>query len=351
MSSQITPNSINQNYPVAGVDNNSQGFRDNFTSIKNNFTITARELNDLMDKVVVKAPLTYGSTPAATNNNFADAVIETASLKDCSLVTASLGVISTAGSLTINYINGSFQTVTLSGAGVTSTLAFTNFPPSGKYGELRVRFYVTNVTHTITLPAAVSLFDRALTGYDQSTRVITFPSASAYYDLIFGSADAGASISVSEVINKPDPVVKYLTANAVTSSSSFAVVGNSSVGTLQFTALSGQIYKFEALMPITHDTSSVSTHSFAMNFSSGNCSYVVEQQAGPSSAFTANAAITSDSTASTVTTSSIDVKFARISGTFNHTGANVAVGVSYKTSAGNLTVLKGASFTATQLGY
>ena len=351
MSSQITPNSINQNYPVAGVDNNSQGFRDNFTSIKNNFTITAREINDLMDKVVVKAPLTYGSTPAATNNSFADEVIETAAFKDCSLVTASNGTISTAGTLTIDYTDGSFQTVTLSGSSVTSTLAFTNFPPSGKYGEVRVRFYVTNVTHTVTLPAAVSLFDRALTNYDQSTRIISFPSTSAYYDLIFGSADAGGSISVSEVINKPDPIIKYLTANAVTASSSFAVVGNSTVGTLQFTALSGQSYKFEALMPIAHDTSSVSTHSFAMNFSSGNCRYVVEQQAGPTSAFTANASTTSDSTASTVTTNSTNVKFARISGTFNHTGANVAVGVSYKTSAGNLTVVQGASLTATQLGY
>lgn len=351
MSSQITPNSINQNYPVAGVDNNSQGFRDNFTSIKNNFTITAREINDLMDKVVVKAPLTYGSTPAATNNSFADEVIETAAFKDCSLVTASNGTISTAGTLTIDYTDGSFQTVTLSGSSVTSTLAFSNFPPSGKYGEIRLRVYVTSTSHTITLPAAVSLFDRALTNYDQSTRIISFPSTSAYYDLIFGSADAGGSISVSEVINKPDPIIKYLTANAVTASSSFAVVGNSTVGTLQFTALSGQSYKFEALMPIAHDTSSVSTHSFAMNFSSGNCSYVVEQQAGPASAFTANASTTSDSTSSTVTTNSTNVKFARISGTFNHTGANVAVGVSYKTSAGNLTVVKGASLTATQLGY
>ena len=34
MSSQINPNSINQSYPVAGADNNSQGFRDNFAAIK-----------------------------------------------------------------------------------------------------------------------------------------------------------------------------------------------------------------------------------------------------------------------------------------------------------------------------
>jgi len=32
--SNINPNNINAAYPVAGVDNDSQGFRDNFTNIK-----------------------------------------------------------------------------------------------------------------------------------------------------------------------------------------------------------------------------------------------------------------------------------------------------------------------------
>ena len=345
MSSQITPNSINQNYPVPGVDNNSQGFRDNFTSIRNNFTITAREINDLMDKVVVKAPLTYGSTPGATNNSFADEVIEAAAFKDCSVVTASKGTLTTAGTLTINYTDGSFQTVTLGGSGVTTTLAFSNFPPSGKYGEVRLRVYVTNVSHTLTLPAAVSLFDRGLTNYDQSTRIITFPSTSAYYDLIFGSADNGGAVSVQQVINKPDPIVKYLTSNVTTTSSSFSTVTG-----LSFTALANQMYKFDVLMPIAHSASATNTHSFAMNFSAGTCNYLVEQQAGPASAFTANAATTSDSTNSTVTTSSTSTKFARISGTFTHT-ANTTVSVRFATSAGTLTAIAGASLTATQLGY
>jgi hypothetical protein len=349
MSSQITPNSINQNYPVAGVDNNSQGFRDNFTSIKNNFTVTAREINDLMDKVVVKAPLTYGSTPSATSNNLADAILEGAVFKDCSLTTATKGTVTTAGTLTINYSDGSFQTVTLSGSSVSSTLAFSNLPPSGNYGELKLRVNVTDVTHTITLPAAISLYDRALSNYNHTTRVITFPST-GYYDLIFDTADAGGAIAVREVDSKPKPIVKYLTANAVTTSSSFAVVGNSTVGTLSFTALANKVYKFEAALPIIHSNSSTDTHSLAMNFSAGTCYYVVEQQAGPTSAFTANTATTSDSTASTVTTSNASAKFARITGTFTHTG-NVTVSVSSKTSGNTFTVIQGASLIATQLGY
>jgi hypothetical protein len=37
MASQINFNIIDGTYPVAGQDNSSQGFRDNFTNIKNNF--------------------------------------------------------------------------------------------------------------------------------------------------------------------------------------------------------------------------------------------------------------------------------------------------------------------------
>ena len=45
--STIDDTSIDQTFPVAGQDNNSQGFRDNFSTIKNNFTITKRYLKKL----------------------------------------------------------------------------------------------------------------------------------------------------------------------------------------------------------------------------------------------------------------------------------------------------------------
>lgn len=49
MASNINESEINELYPVAGVDNNSQGFRDNFSSIKSNFTVTKTEIEDLQD--------------------------------------------------------------------------------------------------------------------------------------------------------------------------------------------------------------------------------------------------------------------------------------------------------------
>ena len=38
MASNIVPGNVDGTFPVAGKDNSSQGFRDNFTAIKNNFT-------------------------------------------------------------------------------------------------------------------------------------------------------------------------------------------------------------------------------------------------------------------------------------------------------------------------
>lgn len=51
MSSNINPNNINGNFPVAGQDNDSQGFRDNFTNILNNFSFAASEVTDLQNSV------------------------------------------------------------------------------------------------------------------------------------------------------------------------------------------------------------------------------------------------------------------------------------------------------------
>ena len=63
MASNINPTNIDGNYPVAGQDNDSQGFRDNFTNIKNNLQFAKNELDDLQNKVVLKSALT-GSTLA-----------------------------------------------------------------------------------------------------------------------------------------------------------------------------------------------------------------------------------------------------------------------------------------------
>lgn len=47
MASDINTNSINTGFPVAGQNNDSQGFRDNFASIKNALDTASTEITDL----------------------------------------------------------------------------------------------------------------------------------------------------------------------------------------------------------------------------------------------------------------------------------------------------------------
>ena len=47
MASNINETGVNKDYPIAGQDNDSQGFRDNFTVIKDNFVAAKSEIETL----------------------------------------------------------------------------------------------------------------------------------------------------------------------------------------------------------------------------------------------------------------------------------------------------------------
>jgi hypothetical protein len=51
MASTINPNNIDILYPIAGQDNDTQGFRDNFRNIRNNLARAATEITDLQDDI------------------------------------------------------------------------------------------------------------------------------------------------------------------------------------------------------------------------------------------------------------------------------------------------------------
>ena len=187
MASNINPNNIDSAYPVAGQDNDSQGFRDNFTNIKNNFTEAETEIDDLQAKVIVKSALT-GTT---VDNDFSDTVVKAAKVQDLSETAVILGT--TGGTLTLNHNTGHYYTVTTN---ASATLAFTNFPPSGAKGRVQLAITVSNVAHTLTLPSAVS---RGVVGIQGiASNVITF-GATGTYIFEFTTSDSGTVIHVEEL--------------------------------------------------------------------------------------------------------------------------------------------------------
>ena len=214
MTSQVNPNNVDGTYPVAGQDNDSQGFRDNFTNIRNNLTFAKAELEDLQNKAVLKSALNN----TTLSNDLAGNAIVNGALTSWRETYNNVGSVS--GTTTIDFANGNHQKITLGGA---TTLAFT-FPSnsSGQQAKIALWVNVSNATYTLTLPAAVSLGDKdTIAGISGS--VITFNADelanSNDYLLEFSTVDAGTTIQIRDLTRNRAAVYSGLnvTGNLITS--------------------------------------------------------------------------------------------------------------------------------------
>ena len=182
MASNIVPGNIDGTYPKAGQDNSSQGMRDNFNSIKNNFTEAKTEIEDLQTN---KASLDAAS-------DFADNEVTRAVFKDTAEKVFAHGTKN--GSVTIDHTNGHYQTMTLNGS---ITLSFTNLPASGNLGRIIIDVICNNVAHTITIPTSVLVAD-SVTGGDGSSNTITLPDTKRFlYEFL--TPDGGTTILMNQI--------------------------------------------------------------------------------------------------------------------------------------------------------
>jgi hypothetical protein len=212
MASNINANNIDGTYPVAGVDNDSQGFRTNFTNIKNNLAYAKTELEDLQSKAVLKSALTGGSL----NNSMNGAVISAAEIKDFRETEVDLGSVS--GSITLDHATGHHYKVTTSGS---ISVAFVNLPVTGKVGRIRLKVVVTDPAHTLTLPSAVSLGTSSIQGY--SANVITFAAADTYI-VEFTTDDQGSTIHIQDLTRGRNKITQT-TDSTSTTTGAFTVAG------------------------------------------------------------------------------------------------------------------------------
>lgn len=107
--SDIDSTSIDATYPVAGQDNNSQGFRDNFNIIKNNFATARSEISSLETN----------TAKLNSNNNFNGNEVSGALFKGNLVKSHDAGTVSTNQNISLT--NGNFQRITV-GSNVTLTL-------------------------------------------------------------------------------------------------------------------------------------------------------------------------------------------------------------------------------------
>ena len=228
MASSINPNNIDGNYPVAGQDNDSQGFRDNFTNIKNNLTFSKSEIEDLQSKAILTSALTGGSTPS---NDMNGTVLLGAQLQNTTLKKAEFSA--TTGSVTVNYNLGHIHYVTTTGS---ISLAIANWPSSSDgYGSMLLEVTPGSTAHTLTLPSAVSVGLDTVPGV--SGQIITFPTASVAYLLELVSYDGGTTIklinhSKDEWEKSSEDVADAAAISLVTSTSYFTTGASGETATL-----------------------------------------------------------------------------------------------------------------------
>lgn len=197
MSSSINPNNINGAYPVAGQDNDSQGFRDNFTNIRNNFSTTKLEIEDLQNKAILTGRLTGSTEPT---NDLAGTALKGAQLINTTETKVDVAV-SSSGSATVDFSLGHLQVLTINT--VSINLAFSTWPASSKgYAKARVLVKVENIAYTLMLPSTVNVGNANLEGSVANldgTTTITFPSIGTYL-FEFSSYDAGVNIIVQDLL-------------------------------------------------------------------------------------------------------------------------------------------------------
>jgi hypothetical protein len=187
MASNINYNNIDQTFPVAGVDNDSQGFRTNFLNIKNNFQYAKSEIEDLQGKVILKSALT-GTT---LNNNLTGAALSGAVVYDFKDQGVDLG--SASGTITLDHSVASYYSVTTSGS---ISVNWTNLPVNGLLGRIRLKIVLSSVSHTVTLPASVTLGTDSIEGLSGS--VITFASTGTYV-FEFTTDDQGTTVHINDL--------------------------------------------------------------------------------------------------------------------------------------------------------
>jgi len=249
MTSQINPYNINGQYPVAGQDNNSQGFRTNFTNTSTNFEYAAQEITALQTNAVLNASLT--NTGTAASNDLNQSTLFNGIMYQMSEQLVTFGTVST--SQTIDFTAGSYFTLVVGG---NITLAFTNYPQTGPAASWYVQIDTgtggTTIGGTVTFPNVVNVNNLGIQGWNTSTNTITF-AAPGYYTFKFTvtpGTNPGYLVTVSEVNKRLQPfnnssedIASGGAANLALTTTYFTTGGSSETATLA-AGVAGQIKTF-----------------------------------------------------------------------------------------------------------
>ena len=222
--STINTNGINVNYPVPGINNNSQGFRDNFAAIRTNLNTAGNEITDLQNKVVVKSALANSTV----NNDMANTLISNALTRSFRASTFNLGN-ALSGVVSVNVSLGDVQYGTIAG---NTTIQFTGWAPTSTQSNVQLQLAVSNNLAVLSFPSQVTDGVITLENYANiaNTNTVTVPYGVTQLDYRFSTLDCGNTITV-EPFNNNRIASQVQTRNVTPTGAQGDMVGDIAVST------------------------------------------------------------------------------------------------------------------------
>jgi hypothetical protein len=165
VTSNINFAAINENFPVAGQDNDTQTFRDNFDTIKTNFSEAKTEITDLQDN----------SARTDQDNDFLYNVVGSLTLQDAYLRKKDYGAAIVAGTQDVSFKQAMYHVIKV---GANTSLSFTEFPTGavdltglGQIGKATLELYGDCTTRTITFTTTGGTVIKKSSGFPGSITV------------------------------------------------------------------------------------------------------------------------------------------------------------------------------------
>ena len=208
--STINTNGINVNYPVPGENNSSQGFRDNFTNIKNNINTAGTEITELQNKGVFKT----GLTGIPVDNNMANTLISNAAVRGFRSTTYNLGN-AISGSVVIDATLGDVQFGTITG---NTTVQLAGWAPSGTRSAISLDFTIANTEAYVIFPGTVNasgniIENNTLVGGNLAIATAPYSVTNLKYEL--STTNCGNTVTINP-LNRPYQTSQIETRQAIT---------------------------------------------------------------------------------------------------------------------------------------
>lgn len=194
MSVLTAHNAIDIQYPVAGQDNNSQGFRDNFGHIFNAFNETDLSLTELTSNAILKGSTTVNDLTGATiTNGLFNAFYGVISSHDVPTGTAVLDIDLAAGRL---------QEIQLHAG--ENVMKFTNWPLDAVAAEIKLHLINKSGSNATIDPisseaAGNVIYESAYIATNTGDRVPITVETDKQLVMTAWSYDSGANVYVSVV--------------------------------------------------------------------------------------------------------------------------------------------------------